>query len=65
MRNKYRMFRRGTVYWIQDNDTGKQATLRTKDLQEAHPQPIINMQIARAYVMVGDPEGASRTWQKV
>jgi hypothetical protein len=75
MRNKYRMFRRGTVYWIQDNDTGRQETLRTKDPQEAkrlfaarneaHRQPIINMQIARAYLMVGNPEAPSRTWQNV
>jgi len=69
------MFRRGAVYWIQDNDTGKQASLGTKDPREAerlfqarneaHRQPIINMQIARAYLMVGDPQAATRTWQNV
>ena len=66
VKRKYRMFRRGNVYWIQDNETGKQETLRTKDRaeaerlfnakNEAHRQPIINLQIARAYLMVGDPE---------
>jgi len=45
------MFLRGTVYWIQDNENGKQETLRTKDRteaerllhakNEAHRQPII------------------------
>lgn len=69
------MFLRGTVYWIQDNDTGKQQTLRTKDRteaerlfnarNEAHRQPIINLQIARAYLMVGDPEAAQRKWSDV
>jgi len=69
------MFLRGTVYWIQDNENGKQETLRTKDRteaerllhakNEAHRQPIINLQIARAYLMVGDPEAATRTWQNV
>ena len=75
MRPKYRMFRRGSVYWIQNNETGKQESLRTKDnvearrllhaKNEAHRQPAINLQIARAYLMVGDPEVAKRTWQWV
>jgi hypothetical protein len=69
------MFLRGTVFWCQDNETGKQETLRTKDRaeaerlfdakNEAHRQPIINVQIARAYLMVGDPEAATRSWQQV
>ncbi len=75
MRQRYRMFLRGTVYWVQDNETRKQETLRTKDREEAerllnvkneaHRQPIINLHIARAYLMVGDPEAATRTWQGV
>ncbi|MEI6078065.1 MAG: hypothetical protein WCS94_20970 [Verrucomicrobiota bacterium] len=75
MRPTYRMFRRGAVYWIQHNETGKQESLRTKDKleakrlfqarNEAHRQPVINLQIARAYLMVGDPEVAKRTWQWV
>ena len=69
------MFLRGTVYWVQDNETGKQETLRTKDRDEAerlfsvkneaHRQPIINLQIARAYLMVTDALAATRTWQAV
>jgi hypothetical protein len=60
MRPKFRLFLRGTVFWCQDNDSGKQETLRTKDREEAerllhakneaHRQPIINLQIARAYI---------------
>jgi integrase len=75
MKKRYRLFRRGRVFWIQDNQTGKQETLRTRDRptadrllharNEAHLQPIINMQIARAYLMVGDPQAARRTWQDV
>jgi hypothetical protein len=75
MRQKYRMFLRGTVYWVQDNTTAKQESLGTKDRSEARRlfhakneacrQPIINMQIARAYLFVGDPESAKRTWQAV
>ena len=75
MRKKFRLFLRGTVFWCQDNETRKQETLRTKDRltaerllhakNEAHLQPIINVQIARAYLLVGDPEVATRTWQYV
>ena len=69
------MFRRGEVFWCQDNETRKQETLGTKDRataerllharNEAHEQPIINLQIARAYLLVSDPEVATRTWQFV
>jgi hypothetical protein len=75
MRKQFRMFRRGNVFWCQNNLTGKQETLRTKDRtaaerlmhakNEAHQQPVINLQIARAYLMVGDPEIGKRTWQFV
>src|SRR6267378_8596373 len=34
MRQKYRLFLRGTVYSVQDNVTGKQETLATKDRTE-------------------------------
>lgn len=69
------MFLRGTVFWCQDNDTAKQETLRTKDRataerllhakNEAHQQPIVNLQIARAYLQAGDPAVVSRNWQAV
>jgi hypothetical protein len=75
MRQKYRMFLRGSVYWIQDNFTGKQESLGTKDRNEAKRllnakneasrQPIINLQIARAYLLVGDPDSKKRTWEFV
>jgi len=65
MRPKYRLFRRGHVYWCQDNDTGRQQSLRTKDRllaerllharNEAQQQPLINLQIARAYLLASDP----------
>ena len=69
------MFRRGEVFWCQDNETGRQETLRTKERDvaerllnaknEAYQQPIINLHIARAYLLVGDPEIGKRTWQFV
>lgn len=69
------MFLRGSVFWCQDNETGKQESLGTKirDVaerllhakNEAQQQPIINLQIARAYLQAGDPAVATRTWQTV
>jgi len=69
------MFRRGNVYWAQNNETGKQESLGTRirseaerllnAKNEAHRQPVINLQIARAYLMVSDPQAATRTWQSV
>ena len=59
MKARFRMFRRGKVFWCQDNGTGKQETLGTKDREaalrvlhaknEAERQTAINLQIARAY----------------
>ncbi len=69
MRKRYRMFLRGSIFWCQDNEIGKQETLRAKDRvtaellnaqNEAHQQPAINLQIARAYLLVGYPQVATR-----
>ena len=75
VKKKYRMFLRGSVFWVQDNFTGKQTSLGVKDRDEAeqllqarneaHRQPIINLQIARAYLSVSDPKAATRTWGDV
>jgi hypothetical protein len=35
MKNRYRKFRRGNVWWRQDNQTGKQESLKTKSKDEA------------------------------
>ena len=63
------MFRCGNVYWAQNNETGKQESLQTKDRgtaqrllnakNEAHRQPFISLQIARAYFSASD--GAHET----
>ena len=69
------MFRRGNVYWVQNNATGKQESLGTRDRStalrllnarnEAQRQPLINLQIARAYLSASDPDSAKRTWAMV
>jgi integrase len=76
MKRQYRLFqRRNGIYFIQNNTTGRQESLKTRDKNaarrifnaknEAHEQPAINLQIARAYLMGSDPLVAKRTWQHV
>jgi hypothetical protein len=63
MKTQYRLFQRSSgIYFIQNNATGKQESLKTRDRatarrifnakNEAHEQPVINLQIARAYCSV-------------
>ena len=76
MKTRYRLFERNTgIFFIQDNISGKQESLRTRDKQaalrllharnEAHEQPAINREIAKAYLTVSDPISLTRDWQQV
>ena len=76
MKCRYRLFQRKTgIFFVQDNITGKQESLKTRDKQvalrifnarnEAHEQPAINREIAKAYLSVSDPTAAKRTWEYV
>ena len=75
MRQRYRMFRRGSVFWSHDGETGKQESLGTKDRREAqiilhaknepHRNASLNLQIGRAYLAASDPRMMTRTWEDV
>jgi len=76
MKCKYRLFQRNNgIFFIQNNSTGRQESLRTRDKEaarrifhaknEAHQQPAINLQIARAYLMASDPLIVKRARQHV
>lgn len=76
MTQRYRMYRRqGGVFYFFDRQTGKRESLQTSDEQaalrllhaknEAEQQPLINRQIARAYLAAGDPQITKRSWQVV
>jgi integrase len=75
MNQRFILFRRAGVFYCEDTTTGKQTSLRTKDQSEAlillHAknesvrQPVLNRQIARAYLTASDPQIAKRTWQNV
>jgi integrase len=77
MKTRYRLIRRGTrggTFYCVDAKTGKRASLRTGDEDEASQiihaknqalrQPVLNMQIAKAYIYGTDNGIATRTWQQ-
>lgn len=75
MKQRFRLYRRsnGGRYYLHDNITGKQESLgtteRTEALRlcharnEAAHQPLINVQIARAYLAASDVQVGTRDWQ--
>jgi hypothetical protein len=75
MKLRFTLFRRRGVFYSQDNSTGQQTSLRTRDAgeartllnaqNEAHRQPMLNLHIARTYLSATDPEIGKRTWQIV
>jgi integrase len=76
MKTRYRLFKRNSgIFFIQDNASGKQESLRTRDREqakrlfaarnEAYRQPAMNLQIAQVYLQHGDPAMANRKWQDV
>src|ERR1700739_3307436 len=76
MKNQYRLFQRNSgIYFVQNNVTGKQESLKTRDKavaarlfnarNEAHQQPAINIQIAKAYWAAADASFVKRTWIEV
>jgi hypothetical protein len=75
MKNRYRLFRRGRVYYSHDSETGKQESLRTdnkKEAQghlmarnEAQDNRLLNLKIAEAHLAAHDPKVNTRTWEDV
>ena len=75
MKTKLTLFRRNGIYYSQDSTTGKQKSLGTRDeaaarklveaTNEAHRSPLLNLQLARAYLSASDPAFLLRTWQTV
>ena len=75
MKTKLTLFRRNGIYYSQDATTGKQKSLGTRDettarklvaaTNEAHRSPLLNLQLARAYLSASDPAFLVRTWQTV
>ena len=75
MLNKYRLFQRANgVFYREDNESGKQWSLRAKDRRAAekllmsrtkHRLPTLNLTMARAYLSAHDAKMSTRTWSAV
>ena len=76
MKKQFRLYPRANgVFYCEDIATGKQVSLHTEDRveaerllharNEAHRQPMLNLQMARTYLSAADPAIAARTWQDV
>ena len=76
MKALYRLFKRSNgVYYVENNQTGKQSSLKTRDRREAEQllnahnqdssQTQLNREIGLTFIKSSDPELANRTWQKV
>ena len=75
MRNRYTLFRRHGVFYSQDSETKKQISLKTADRAEAVTilnaknealrQPMLNLELAKAYLSASDARFAQRTWGEV
>lgn len=76
MKQRFILYRRSNgTYYSEDTETRKQQSLKTKDeataqtllhsKNEAYRQPILNQQIALAYLSASDCDAAKRTWQFV
>ena len=75
MKQRFILYRRNGTYYCEDSQTRKQQSLKTKDegetkallhsKNEAFRQPLLNQQIALAYLSATDSEAAKRTWQFV
>jgi hypothetical protein len=75
MKAKYRLFRRGKIFYAENATTGKQESLHTADTQEAKRliaaknEAVNNAQltlaVGKAYLAVTDPEMLKRTWFEV
>jgi integrase len=73
MKLRFKLYQRSNGnFYAEDTTTGKQSSLRTRDKVEASRllhakneaayQPAFNTQMARAYLIAGDPGISKRTW---
>jgi hypothetical protein len=72
MQNRYTVFRRGAVFYCEDQTTGQQKSLQTRDEAEARrvvqakndavKLPQMNLVMAKTYLSAQDPKMIVRTW---
>jgi len=75
MKQRYWLFKRRGVYYVEDSETGEQKSLCTSDKREAErlratkneaaQQPLLGLTLAKAYLAAYDPKLIERTWDAV
>jgi integrase len=79
MKNRFRLFRhkakRGFIYYLQDNETGKQESLKTTDREKAEQvlnarniadaNPLLSRELGKTYLRASDPSLITRRWEDV
>ena len=75
MKDQYRLYRRGNIFYAQNNITGKQESLGTRDKSAAkqilaaknasHRNAALNVAIAEVHLKAQDPALCERTWSDV
>jgi len=75
MKNRFTLFRRGKVFYFEDRETKLQKSLGTQDLGQARKivqakndainQPMMNLVMAKTFLVAKDPKLITRTWEDV
>lgn len=75
MQNRFTVFQRGAVFYCEDQTTGQQKSLRTREEAEARrivqakndavKLPQMNLVMAKTYLSAQDPKMIIRTWADV
>lgn len=75
MKERFYLFKRNQMFYVEDGATGKQQSLQTKDAKvarqmvyaknEAARTPTLNLAMARVYLSAHDAKMLERTWQDV
>jgi hypothetical protein len=75
MKQRFWVFKRRNIYYLQDSETGKQESLHTSDKHEAQrlhaaknesvQQCMLNLALGKTYLSAHDPALINRTWNQV
>ena len=75
MKQRFWLFKRGSVFYLQDSETGKKDSLGTRDPKQAErlraarneavEKPLLGLTPGRAYLSAYDPNLVERKWQQV
>jgi hypothetical protein len=75
MKERFYLFKRNGIYYVEDGATGRQHSLKITDgpaarrilhaKNEAARSPMMNVAMAKVYLSAHDPKMLERTWQDV